>query len=266
MLGPDVPHSAVRALYPGRPSKAKQVDLDVGFLPRIAARNRTHAKEPTYLVSIGVLSRRGRLMRCGSVRDQTGLTGSVRVGIDFFVSDYLLESLWAQGMYTPDVIASLRADFVIAPNFSVWWADPALEQEYAIARMVRVCDSWTAAGIKAIPALCWADHSHFGRLADFVDAGGYKTVAINLQTLSVKGSVRDQVLSEAGKLLSMTKVKRVLVCGGDTAKSIKQVRKYLHPWRPIFTNSRWQLRSANKEGDTKEFLEASKALVEKEAT
>lgn len=175
----------------------------------------------------------GHILKTGAaVPHFAGLTG-----LDFFVPDTLLEAMWARGHFNRVLPAELDVAFAIAPDFSVYWGDPRQEQDFAIARSLNVCDAWTRAGIPMIPIATWARDEHRIQIADFVQAGNYKTVALNFQMLH--RTHRGKVVSEAREFMREAHVDNILICGGTSEQSRKYFKDELGDWSVTFAHALW---------------------------
>lgn len=110
--------------------------------------------------------------------------------LSFCVEDKWLENIWTgTSRMTPANARRLfwrqpwfdQFDAVLGVNFSVYWADPQMEINYAIKRTMVTTQEMDDAGINVIPlVIWWTDKEAWPQLDCYVK-NGIDTIAINFQ-------------------------------------------------------------------------------------
>lgn len=234
------PHLDVDTLDLSRSARAVELPFELehgAILPRVSS---PHPDEnpfaPARLVSIRAGAKpSGHVLSTGLAAGSfDGLTG-----LDFFAPDQLLERLWSRGVFARNLPAELGVDFAVAPDFSIYWDDPRLEQELALKRSLHVCNAWSAAGVPMIPVLNWAREEHRQVSTEFIAAGDYRVAAFNFQML--QPAHVDRVLEEAREaLLASPSIESVLICGGSNENTRETYSAALRDWVVAFTSAKWQ--------------------------
>ena len=158
---------------------------------------------PPYIPQIGRVGRRLRLpsypiyaVACDLVRSHLlngrplqnlrphfGIPASSQVLLINFAKDAIVERIWTAQRNVVASIAASGLDAVIAPNYSVFWTEPRMEQLINMKRSLVNFEQLQAQGVSAIPHIYWRRQEDLQRWADWIRANpSVNVISVNLQT------------------------------------------------------------------------------------
>ena len=119
-----------------------------------------------------------------NLRQRFGIPASSHVLLINFAKDAILERMWTD---QHNVVASFAAsglDAVIAPNYSVFWTEPRMEQLINMKRSLVNFEQLQAQGVSAIPHIYWRRQEDLQRWAEWLRANpSVNVISVNLQML-----------------------------------------------------------------------------------
>lgn len=98
------------------------------------------------------------------LRETYRLAPSTKIALEFYVEDRVLEGIWAARRRVVNELASLHADIVLAPNFSVWFDQPRFLSLIQIRRSFCLYMELVEAGLPAVPDIGFYLFEPDGRL------------------------------------------------------------------------------------------------------
>jgi len=101
-----------------------------------------------------------------------------------FAKDAILERMWTAQHKVVASIAASRLDAVIAPNYSVFWTEPRMEQLINMKRSLVNFAQLQAHGVPAIPHIYWRRQEDLQRWVEWLRANpSVNVISVNLQML-----------------------------------------------------------------------------------
>ena len=123
----------------------------------------------------------GRPLR--NLRARFGIPVSSQVLLVNFAKDAILESMWTAQYDVVASIAASRLDAVIAPNYSVFWTEPRMEQLINMKRSLINFAQLRTQKVPAIPHIYWRREKDLERWAEWIHANpSVDVISVNLQT------------------------------------------------------------------------------------
>ena len=101
--------------------------------------------------------------------------GRERLGVHFFIDDYLFERAW----HDPKRYALLLMQYkaVMSPDYSLFTDYPKAVQIYNHYRKHLLAAYWQSVGMTVIPSICWSDHDSYRWCFDGEPHGGLVAVS-----------------------------------------------------------------------------------------
>jgi hypothetical protein len=120
-----------------------------------------------------------------NLRARFGIPASSHVVLANFAKDAIVERMWTAQHNVVASIAASRLDAVIAPNYSVYWTEPRMEQLINIKRSLFNFAQLQAQGVPAIPHIYWRRQEDLHRWAEWIHANpSVNVISVNLQTFN----------------------------------------------------------------------------------
>lgn len=118
-----------------------------------------------------------------NLRARFGIPPSSHVLLINFAKDAIVERMWAAQRNVVASIAASSLDAVIAPNYSVYWTEPRMEQLINMKRSLVNFAQLQAQGVPAIPHIYWRRQQDLQRWAEWLHANpSVSVISVNLQT------------------------------------------------------------------------------------
>lgn len=113
---------------------------------------------------LGVTGRRLTPKHHRPLREAYRLTPHTKVALEFYVEDRVLEGMWAWRRLVIPQLASLNADLILSPNFSVWFDQPRFMSLVQIRKSFVFYMEMVERGLPAVPDIGFYHFEPDGRL------------------------------------------------------------------------------------------------------
>jgi hypothetical protein len=161
-------------------------------------------------------------------------------------NDMTLERIWRRRSRLGSHLRNAGLELVIAPAFSLWWADPPYEGLHEIARTAEVA-ARLARHIATVPAVVWRTNTDIARWAEWLGPTSPGFIAVDFSTLKRRIEWRWAMegLRELAVRLREHQILPHLVAVGPSAPSrLREVRDTWLGNITIASRSVWQISRA----------------------
>lgn len=144
--------------------------------------------------------------------------GRERLGVHFFVDDYIFQRTWNDPRRYLQLLQGFRA--AMSPDFSLFTDYPKAVQIYNHFRKHLLGAYWQSAGLTVIPSICWSDHASYEWCFDGEPRGG--CVAVSSVGTQKNGAARQLFMDGYNEMMARLRPAKVIFfgdvpvgCGGE---------------------------------------------------